>query len=370
MYCFTSIINNYLPKARILANSLKKFHPDWKFVLVVCEPLHESVEPQNEPFDRIIALSELGIPNLESWIFKHNVMEICTAAKGPAAAYIAATTKTDKLMWFDPDIVIFDSLSDISLQLDISPIIFTPHQTKPEISPIDISRNEMNFLKHGSYNLGFFAVRCEGQGQDFLNWYRDHLLEFCYIDFNQGLYTDQRWCDLAPILFDQLYINRDPACNVARWNVSQRRLSKRGSQKYFIEGKPLKFFHFSGYDSGQGKKEISRYVKKGDCLFELWDWYGRQLKIHGQDDFSRIEWKYDRFNGGLKITQEMRQLYREKKKLQKTYPFPFSDNNAFASFKDWYIKNGKVAFRGHSRRQNVHRLVDRLIDMINNMRPR
>lgn len=369
MYCFTTIVNNYLPKARVLTNSLKKFHPDWKFVLVVCEPLHESVEPKNEPFDKIITLSELGIPNLESWIFKHNVMEICTAAKGPAAAYIAATTKTDKLMYLDPDIVVFDSLSAISSQLDISPIIFTPHQTKPEIRTIDISRNEISFLKHGSYNLGFFAVRCEGQGWDFLNWYRDRLLEFCYIDSNHGLYTDQRWCDLAPILFDRLYINRDPAYNLARWNVSQRRLSKRGSQKYFIGENSLKFFHFSGFDSGLGKKEISMYVRKDDCLFELWDWYGKQLEIHGQADFSRMEWEYDRFNNGSKITQEMRLLYREKKYLQTTFPFPFSDNKTFGSFKDWYITKRNVTFRGLTRRQKVHRFVDRLIDIINSMRP-
>jgi len=366
MYCFTSITNNYIPKARVLANSLKTFHPDWKFALVICEPLHDSVELQNEPFDQIITLSELGIPNLESWIFKHNVMEICTAAKGPAAAYIAATTETDKLMYLDPDIVVFDSLDDISAQLDISPIILTPHQTKPEITSIDIFRNEMCFLKHGSYNLGFFAVRCEGQGQDFINWYRDRLLEFCYIDFNQGLYTDQRWCDLAPILFDQLYINRDPTCNLARWNVSQRSLSKRESQKYFIEESPLKFFHFSSYDSGQGKKEIARYARKDHCLFELWDWYGEQLKINGEADFSKMEWKYDRFNSGARITQEMRLLYRVRADLQKAFPFPFSDNNPYGFFEDWYSKNSDIT---PSRRENVHRFVDKLIDKINSVCP-
>ncbi len=370
MYCFTSIINNYLPKARILATSLKIFHPDWKFVLVVCEPLHESVQLQHEPFDQIITLSDLDIPDLESWIFKHNVMEICTAVKGPAAAHIAANTKTDKLIYFDPDIAIFDSLSNISSQLDISPIILTPHQTRPEISLSDVYSNEVCFLKHGSFNLGFFAVRCEGQGWDFLNWYRDRLLEFCYIDPNQGLYTDQRWCDLAPILFDQLHIDRDPSCNVARWNVSQRRLSKHDSQKYLVDGTLLKFFHFSGFDSGQGEKEIGRYATKDDCVFELWDWYGKQLEKHGQSGFEKMEWKYDRFDDGREITREMRLCYRERKDLQEAFPFPFGSNSKYGSFSDWYAKNGNAIYDGPGWRQNVHRFVDRFIDGINNMRRR
>ena len=39
MIVFTSITLNYLPKAKILAKTLKQFHPDWQFHLVISDKI-------------------------------------------------------------------------------------------------------------------------------------------------------------------------------------------------------------------------------------------------------------------------------------------------------------------------------------------
>jgi hypothetical protein len=334
--CFTSVINNYLPKARILARTLKQFHPDWHFILVVSEPLHESIRPDEEPFDRIVTIQDLDIQGLPAWIFKHTIMEICTAVKGPAARYILKTTQAEKLIFLDPDIAVFDSLQEISDLLDTYPIILTPHQTKPESNNLDVLYNEVCFLKHGVYNLGFFAVRNKGQGKTFIDWYCDRLTHFCYIDFDWGLYTDQRWCDLAPVLFDQLYILRDPGYNVARWNLSQRTLTQNKKGMYLIDGKPLRFFHFSGYDSGQGMMEIKRYVEEDHVLHTLWDWYDQQLLTDGQESLGNVPWRYSFFSSGNRVGPEMNRLYRQRTDLQKAFPDPFHNNGTLNCFENWY----------------------------------
>jgi len=362
MYCFTSITNNYLPKARILGHTLKQFHPYWKFIVVISEPVHETVNIDNEPFDQVISIHELNIPNLNSWIFKHTIMEICTAVKGPAAMYIAETTKTNKLIYLDPDIAVFNSLEEISDLLDVHPVLLTPHQTKAETNPDDVLANEVCFLKHGVYNLGFFGVKCDGQGMDFLKWYRDRLSEFCYIDFNWGLYTDQRWCDLAPVLFDQLHIHRDPGCNVARWNLSQRHLFKDNTGKYIVDDSPMKFFHFSGYDSGQGAFEISRYIDSDHCFHELWDWYAKELKTQGHGNISKSEWKYDRFITGTKISKEMRLLFRERKDLQNFFPDPYVNDGTLNSYENWYAHNIEPGQIKPAPRDKIHRFIDSFLD--------
>ncbi|MFZ4520883.1 MAG: hypothetical protein ACOYNC_04220 [Bacteroidales bacterium] len=336
MYVFTSITNNYLPKARTLCQSLKTFHPDWKFAVVLSEPVHDSVIPAEEPFDLILTIHDLNIPNLKSWIFKHTIMEICTAVKGQAAVYIAETTGTDKIMFLDPDIAVFSSLGDISAKLDEHPILLTPHQLKPENNNTDVLNNEVCFLKHGVYNLGFFAARCDGQGFDFLRWYRDRLLEFCYIDFDWGLYTDQRWCDLAPALFDKLHVYRDPGCNVARWNLSQRLLDKNAEGKYTIDGQPLRFFHFSGYDSGQGINEIVRYVDEDHVLHELWSWYTQKLDENGQAVVGRSPWGYSFFSSGNKVMPAMNKLYRQRSDLQNAFTDPFVNDGTLNCYENWY----------------------------------
>ena len=70
MHFYTSININYLPKARILAKSVKKFCPDSKFSLVFSDVMPQEIEPQKEPFDEIITIDNLGLPvsNLNFWI--------------------------------------------------------------------------------------------------------------------------------------------------------------------------------------------------------------------------------------------------------------------------------------------------------------
>lgn len=71
MHFYTSINNNYMPKARILAKSVKRHHPYSKFSLILSDALPESVNPDEEPFDEILCIDELNLPveNLTNWIF-------------------------------------------------------------------------------------------------------------------------------------------------------------------------------------------------------------------------------------------------------------------------------------------------------------
>ena len=81
---YTSIASNYLPKARILARSLRKHEPGAIFHLVLCDRPPPGFDLAKEPFDHLHLITDLGIPNVESWVFQHSVVEMCTGAKGPA----------------------------------------------------------------------------------------------------------------------------------------------------------------------------------------------------------------------------------------------------------------------------------------------
>ena len=209
MLVFTSCLANYLPKARILGKSLKKIHPDWTFVLVLGEPWPLDEPQTEEPFDRIVYYEELGIKDLTAWLFRHSIVEICTAVKGFAVCHFFEKYQSDKVIYLDPDIQVFNSLEDINRLLDRYDILLVPHHLKPHDDLNMIVSNELCQMRHGIYNLGFAAFARRAEGIACAKWWRDRLYHFCRNDVASGLFTDQRWCDFIPSFFDNYHIIKE-----------------------------------------------------------------------------------------------------------------------------------------------------------------
>ncbi len=323
MLVYTSITKNYLPKARVLARSLKLHNPGWQLHVILCDTLPENFDPLIEPFDSVWTLDRLGIPNWKSWAFGHTLVELCTAVKGTAAKTLADAFGTDRIMYLDPDIKIFASLKPLDELLDQYDILVTPHLLDPEEEAGAIIDNEICSLLHGVYNLGFFAARCSGQGRAFLDWWSRRLQQYCIADFSQGLFTDQRWIDLAPGLFDRLHIVRDRGYNVATWNIHHRRISRRADGAICAGDRPLRFYHFTGYDSGDGRGVLLKYAADQYEALELWDAYAFDLIENGHRDPALNCFAYGDFSNGVPIDARLRRIYRERKDLQEAFPDPF-----------------------------------------------
>lgn len=324
MLVYTSITKSYLPKARVLARSVKHFHPDWTFVLLYSDDLPVGFDLKQEPFDEVLTIDQLGLPNWKAWAFGHAVVELCTAVKGPAAELLAQRPSVDKIMYIDPDIKLFSSLGSLEAMLDQHEILLTPHLLDAEQDIGAIQDNEISALKHGVYNLGFFAARTSGQGLDFIRWWAERLRLFCRDDIPGGLFTDQRWCDLAPAFFSGLGIVRDRGCNVATWNIAHRRLSKDDAGVFLVAGSPLRFYHFTSYDNGNGAAMLMRYASNQAIAHELWDTYGKDLLAEGQGDARYMGWFYGQFENGETIPREARRIYQARQDVQKAFPEPYS----------------------------------------------
>lgn len=339
MHLFTSISANYLPKARVLAQSAKKNLARHQFHVILCDDLPDWFDIEHEPFDSVITIDELPIPHPIPWIFGHTVVELCTAVKGLAFLEIAKRYAADEIFYFDPDIVIFSNLESLIDKLDCYSILLTPHLTEPEQSLDGIIDHEIGTLKHGIFNLGFLGVRTDDEGMRLLRWWSDRLLKFCYDDIPDGLFTDQRWIDLAPSLFENIYILRDPNYNVATWNLSNRYAS--GSLKYgiMINGLPLGFYHFSGFDSGAQEVMLKKYAGTNPTVWELREWYIAECARKGQQELGDLPCRFAYYDNGQMITKEQRIVYRSRIDLQQYFPQPFQTSVQKESYYHWYQAN-------------------------------
>lgn len=338
MLVFTSCTNNYIPKARVLATSLKSFHPDWEFCLLLGEQPPAGFDLTREPFDRLLTFDQLPIPEYQAWLFRHRVVEICTAAKGPALDYFVSVEKKDKVIYLDPDIMVMDSLDPLEAALNEFDILLTPHQLAPQKSLHAVIDNEICSLKHGVYNLGFVAVASREQGFAFSRWWRDRLFNFCYDDIPNGIFTDQRWCDLAPAFFSRLRIIRDPGYNAASWNLTDRTISQKSDGTFMANDVPLRFYHFTGYDSGAGKTMSSIYGADMPAIAILWDDYAKRLESSGHAEMKGLRWSGMSFGDGTPISDDMRLFYRNNRSVQQQFPNPFDVDTEGNCYRDHYKK--------------------------------
>jgi len=323
IHCFTSASFAYLDRVRVLGQTLRRHHPDWTFwlCLVDREPEDFSLDIEAEPFDAVVRIEDLGIPNLQSWMFEHDVVELCTAVKGRMLERLLEGD-TAGVIYLDPDIAVINDLSQVAQLLETHDVILTPHLVKPEETIGAILDNEIGSLKHGVYNLGFVAVANTEGGRAFANWWSERLRRFCFDDIANGLFTDQRWCDLVPALFSNVHVLRDPGYNVASWNLSGRPLSFRHDGSIMAGDVPLRFFHFTKVP-GVGEIMLDRYAGGRLAVFELLTWYLSRLKANAVLGLPSQWWAFGQYRDGSKIPRKHRIAYRSQETLRKRFPHPF-----------------------------------------------
>lgn len=337
--CFSSFTFAYLDRARVLFESVKKWHPDWHTIALITDlpPPGVDLNVHSEHFDEIVYSDSLPIPAFESWAFKHDIVEVCTAVKGPflrMQLYAA-----DVVIYLDPDICLFGPLECVDDLLEgRANILLTPHQLEPDKESSIVIDNEITSLATGIYNLGFIGVSNRKPGLDFSEWWSDRLIEFCLDEIPRGLFVDQRWCDHVPVFFSGVDIIKDPGYNVASWNLSNRHLSLSDDGLLLINGKKLRFWHFTKLGP-IGDVMTRRYARGNPIVHELWNWYKSKVSQHRMESIPDKYWHYGKYDNGTSIPKSHRMLYRNKKEMQDRFPKPRSETGrgSFQEFAEEYI---------------------------------
>ena len=342
IHVFTSAACNYIPKVRVLIESVRKWHPEWVIHLALSDNPPAEIDLSGEPFDEVHTAESLGIPDFTGWAFCHTIVELSTAIKPFMLKALLDREDCGGVIYLDPDTVVFSRLDEIVAALDECNIALTPHQITPETSLVAVMDNEISSLKHGIYNLGFVAVSPTETGKAFAAWWAERIYYFCRAEIPNGLFTDQRWIDLAPAFFEGVCILRCSRLNVAPWNLTTRELTGEAPEHVLVDGVPLGFYHFTGFDSGAHHTMSQKNATGNDTVAELVDWYLRTTENLGKDPLSQVKWAFGSFSDGSKIPPAARFVYRERLDLQKEYPNPFLVERG--GFKKWWETQGAVEY--------------------------
>lgn len=308
----TIIARNYVAHARVLAQSFKAFHPGGTCSVLVIDDPRGFLDPAEEPFE-LLTIDQIGLPDPERMAAYYDVMELSTAVKPWLLRTLLARPQVDSVAYLDPDIQVFASLQEIERRALAHNVVLTPHFTRP--LPRDgLKPSEEDILIAGAYNLGFIGLAAGETADSLLDWWSERLEKDCLNEPEEGRFVDQRWIDLAPGMWPGIDVLRDPSFNIAYWNLPTRHLEDDGGG-YRVDGEPLHFFHFSGFDP-RAPAVLSKHqnrveVSADPVLARICREYANQLLGQGFEQAHGWPYGWDELPNGFRIDRAARQVFRD-----------------------------------------------------------
>ncbi len=344
----TIIAKNYVAQARVLARTFAEHHPEGRCSVLVIDDYEGYIDPRDESFT-ILTPEQIGCREFEEMALRYDVLELSTAVKPWLLAHLLEEG-APAITYLDPDIRIYSSLKAIDELARVHVVVLTPHNTEP--LPDDGKRpNQIDILLAGVYNLGFVALGADEETDTLLRWWRERLLTDCRVDPLNGYFVDQRWFDLAPGLVSDHAIVREPQYNVAYWNLHSRKLEYNGNG-YTVDGAPLAFFHFSGFDP-QTPELLSRHqsrvpVDEGTALSRICDEYADDVAAAAYHTAKSWPYTYHLLSSGVKFSRRLRKLYEIAIERGEVKGSPFTETGN-ASFMAWLAAPAPGAPEGVNR---------------------
>ena len=299
---FTIVSRNYAAQAATLMESLALAEPGARRIVVATDgPI-----PQLAARAEVIEAHDLGAPVAAMSVY-YDALEFNTAVKPFVFRRLLTQPGVASVTYLDPDIFVYRPLDAVRAGLAEAELVLTPHTTRPLLGAA--TPNDQDLLRTGTYNLGFAAMRNAERPLALLDWWAERCRFDCRVDLANGLFTDQKWMDLSPGFVNSVALIRDPGLNLAYWNLEGRTLT-RSNDGWIVDGRPLVFFHFSGFDPNR-PRTLSKHqnrlgVEPGSPLDTLLSDFARAMLKNGHDETSPIPYAHNRFANGRALTTAMR----------------------------------------------------------------
>lgn len=257
---FTTCTNSWVPFARVVGKTLLKHNPDYKYFICITDKREKDMEPFYDGFP-IVPCDEINAPELDDMVLRYGI-NIKNALKPFYLDYFARKyPEAEHIFFIDPDMVIYDKLTEIEELHKESDILIFPHLLRPQ--PFDGKMpNEISYLSTGTYNLGLISITVNENTRRFIDWWKDRLRDYCYFDWKAGLFSDQKWINLAPVFFDKVANVKHPGYNIGYWNLHERKVSRTEGKLMVNDRFPLVIYHFSNINI--------RYKKLFDTQQDRW----------------------------------------------------------------------------------------------------
>lgn len=230
---------NYLTRGLALYQSLERH----------CQSFHLSVLAFDEETVQILErleLSNMSIVPLSRFENEELLrvkptrtrQEYCWTCTPAAVKYVLThMPQAETVTYLDADLLFFASPDLIFDEAKDASIILTSHNWIPGY---DYEKGS------GKYPVQFVTFRRDPVGLEALEWWYARCIEWCHARFEDNKFGDQKYLDEWPERYPGVHVVRQVGAGVAPWNCGKFSV-QRESQRIFVDGDPLIFYHFHAY---------------------------------------------------------------------------------------------------------------------------
>lgn len=291
----TVIARNHLPQARVLARSYAENNRDEPCSVLLIDDPQRAIADRSEPFE-IIRPEQLGLERFDGMAAMYDLRELAAALKPLLLRHLLERDR-EPLACVDADVRFFCDIDEITHLVASERIVLVPHG-------------------------GFVAVAPGDDTGRLIEWWRGRL------SFS---------LDEVSTVTSRFHVAGDSGLNVGYWNLDERVVDRHGAT-YMVNGVPLRFFHFSGFDPARPYALSSHqtHIRLPDqpALAALCQEYADALREAGFDREREERWMYARLADGTSLTAELRRLYGEGERTGAFTRSPFTDAGT-AEFVAW-----------------------------------
>jgi glycosyltransferase involved in cell wall biosynthesis len=304
---------NYIPFAKLTARSFLAHHPDFQVFLLLVDGGPSDAAAFTE--GNVVLLADLGLRHTEWYQAKFSASHFANALKPVFLRYLSKFATN--AIYLDCDIAVFSHLTEMIDLLETQDLVLIPHMLTPAPRPdqFEIHPTRGESFGAGLINAGGFAIKL-APCQEFLTlWEEMNFAPGAFYD-GAGYQTDQQHLNWALVVLPGACVLRDTRYNVAYWNLHERDLrlvsSKGGEPQFEVDGRPLGFFHFSGYDINDRLRlschDGRHSVYTFPAVAEILNWYSDQILACPTVDLLHEPYRFDRLANGLPLNRFLRRL--------------------------------------------------------------
>ena len=330
----TVVTQSHLKYALTLARSCVACEPDCYVYIAVVDclsksELEEKVLAKDKCLDVVhwLTVEDLRLPDWRRMAFQYTPFEFVCACKSFAMRAVRQLGHVE-LVYVDADMLLYRPMSEVWEELKTSSVLLTPHLVQP--LPDDGGfPAESEYLRCGTFNGGFIAIRGNADGDAMLDWWCTRMATDCIVDVLGGIFVDQKWLNLVPGLFANVKSLRHRGYNAGHWSLSQASIKKEPDGSFLIGDSPLVLFHFSKFlpdDPYSFERQQSRVkLKEIPALKPLMEGYWRDLE-QSKWQTSNSESRFERLSCGTLIEPSWREAVRQRHNSIRDIADPFDSS--------------------------------------------